>query len=143
MRIRAISLYEPWATAVMVGAKTYETRSWPTNYRGDLLICAGKHCDVMVRQLLRDTRWIASIGKLQVADLHFGKAVAICELTDCILTDILTPSAYRDQKHLGDYGSRRWAWQLENIRPLAPTPVRGKQGLFWVEMTEPVLLASK
>lgn len=40
--MRAISLWEPWASLIRTGAKTFETRSWETKYRGLLLICAAK-----------------------------------------------------------------------------------------------------
>jgi hypothetical protein len=36
----ALSLHQPWASAVALGVKTVETRSWSTNYRGPLLIHA-------------------------------------------------------------------------------------------------------
>ena len=42
MKIKAISLWQPWANLIAVGAKKYETRSWKTNYRGALLICASR-----------------------------------------------------------------------------------------------------
>jgi hypothetical protein len=40
--VKAISLWEPWATFMAIGAKLNETRSWPAAYRGDLVICATK-----------------------------------------------------------------------------------------------------
>lgn len=36
----AITLYQPWASAVVLGLKQYETRSWPTNARGIVAIHA-------------------------------------------------------------------------------------------------------
>ena len=41
-KIAAISLHQPWATLIARGHKEYETRSWYTNYRGPLLICAAQ-----------------------------------------------------------------------------------------------------
>lgn len=40
--MKAISLTEPWATLVAIGAKQIETRSWGTDYRGPLAIHASK-----------------------------------------------------------------------------------------------------
>lgn len=40
--MKAVTLTQPWATLVAIGAKQIETRSWPTNYRGPLAIHAGK-----------------------------------------------------------------------------------------------------
>lgn len=39
---KTITLWQPYATLVATGIKQYETRSWPTNYRGPLLIHAAK-----------------------------------------------------------------------------------------------------
>lgn len=33
----AISLWQPWATLMAIGAKTIETRSWSTRHRGPRL----------------------------------------------------------------------------------------------------------
>ena len=40
--MKALSLTQSWATLVTIGAKKLETRSWPTYYRGPLLIHAAK-----------------------------------------------------------------------------------------------------
>ena len=38
--MKAITMYQPWASLLACGAKKYETRSWPTNYRGPIAIHA-------------------------------------------------------------------------------------------------------
>jgi hypothetical protein len=40
--MRALSLWQPWATLVVVGAKRFETRGWGTNHIGPLAIHAAK-----------------------------------------------------------------------------------------------------
>jgi hypothetical protein len=40
--VKALTLTQPWATLVAVGAKKIETRSWRTDYRGPIAIHAGK-----------------------------------------------------------------------------------------------------
>lgn len=40
--MKALSLTQPWATLVAIGAKRLETRSWSTTYRGPLAIHAAK-----------------------------------------------------------------------------------------------------
>jgi len=42
LAIKAISLWQPWASLVANGLKLYETRGWPTKYRGVLAIHAAK-----------------------------------------------------------------------------------------------------
>jgi len=41
--MKALSLRSDYALDVLSGDKTIEYRSWPTKYRGDLLICATAH----------------------------------------------------------------------------------------------------
>jgi hypothetical protein len=40
--MKCISLHQPWASLVVVGAKRYETRHWSTAVRGQILIHAAK-----------------------------------------------------------------------------------------------------
>lgn len=40
--MKAITLWQPWASLIAIGAKKYETRSWKTNYRGPIAIHAAK-----------------------------------------------------------------------------------------------------
>lgn len=39
-RVKALTLWQPWASLVALGVKTIETRSWSTKYRGPLAIHA-------------------------------------------------------------------------------------------------------
>ena len=40
--MKVLTLTQPWATLVAIGAKRIETRSWSTKYRGPLAIHAAK-----------------------------------------------------------------------------------------------------
>ena len=39
--MKALTIIQPWATLLAAGKKRIETRSWKTNYRGEILIHAG------------------------------------------------------------------------------------------------------
>lgn len=39
--MKALTIIQPWATLIASGHKMNETRSWKTNYRGEVLIHAG------------------------------------------------------------------------------------------------------
>ena len=41
--MKALTIIQPWATLIASGHKVNETRSWKTNYRGEILIRAGKN----------------------------------------------------------------------------------------------------
>lgn len=40
--MKAITIWQPWASLLACGAKKYETRSWKTDYRGPIAIHAAK-----------------------------------------------------------------------------------------------------
>jgi hypothetical protein len=42
--MKAISVRQPWAWAIIYSTKDIENRGWPINYRGDILINAAKMC---------------------------------------------------------------------------------------------------
>lgn len=105
--MRAISLHQPWASAIAYGAKRVETRSWSTNYRGPLAIHAAKlfNVDKFIRvkstwpwlaalpPLRAESPWINNkpvTGKPFVEWLHsllpYGAIVATCEIVDCRTT---------------------------------------------------------
>jgi hypothetical protein len=43
--MKAITILQPWAGLIPAGAKTIETRSWATKYRGPIAIHAAKDQD--------------------------------------------------------------------------------------------------
>ena len=153
MKIKAISLWQPWASLIAIGAKKYETRSWATSYRGPLLICAAKGGlpIIEVRAFLMRPEFYSALsqiipkrGGIEVYPyLPFGQAVAIVDLTDCIRTELFKRGhpVFLRENIFGDFSSGRYAWKLENVRAVEPFPVRGRQGLFDVEV-DPCILES-
>lgn len=145
--MRAISLWQPWASAIPAGLKTIETRSWSTAYRGPIAIHAAKRWTWQEKQFWMDrvpraARPTASdafraLGIVNAEDLPLGCIVATCEVYDCVSTndDPQTrcpeyPVALSDHEW-GNFGPNRFAWFLRNIKPLAkPCPCIGRQGFF-------------
>ena len=127
MKVKAISLHEPWASLMRAGHKHNETRSWPTSHRGPLLICAAK----TQAGLTADTEFM--IPLLPDPPLNFGKAVALVNLVACEPTTI----AAKDLKErpFGDYSPGRFAWITVPIdTAFTPFPVKGRQGFFTVDV---------
>lgn len=146
MKLKALSLWQPWASLIAVGAKTYETRSWKTDYRGPLLICASKKIITLLligswefRQAARQALQVPN-GQSFPQGLH-GHAVAIVELMDCLptfgygWTKGLSLEDIKREQLFGDFSMNRYAWKLENVRALEPFPVKGRHGLFEVEVS--------
>ena len=139
--IKCISLWQPWASLITIGAKQIETRHWATSYRGPIAIHAAKtekELDLCMVQPYE--RFLKRAGLLQyqglakcLLSLPLGKIVAVAELKDCVATDELQIS--EQERAFGNYAPGRFAWILEDIRPLKePLPCRGAQRLFNVPL---------
>lgn len=147
--MKAISLWEPYASLIRTGAKKFETRSWATKYRGELLICAAKRKRIyeLIHYLCMQPfqRGLAPLlgkplmmsggyfGGVKIEHLYFGKAVAIVDLVDCKRTDDLTLEDIDAEQHFGDFSLGRYAWKMVLKEAIEPFPVKGKQGFFDVE----------
>lgn len=110
--MKAISLWQPWATAIALGLKRNETRDWPATsggqrYRGWLAICAAKTqkdpidkepLSIALQNILEDSPESAlafnvffPTGIWQFERLPFGKVVAIVWLQQCVETEKAAP----------------------------------------------------
>lgn len=153
--MKAITLWQPWASAIATGAKCIETRSWKTNYRGELIIHASKRRNMA--ELLHYTQsnnWTGALSPLGASMkdgrpldklLPFGAAVAVCEIVDCKKTeDFDREELDRQKRHnygepswcereMGNFSPGRYGWVLSNVRPLVvPVQCPGLQRIWSV-----------
>jgi hypothetical protein len=126
--IPCLSLWQPWASLIMVGLKQHETRHWPTRVRGLVAIHAAKRVDVEgAPDALCEFAW----GPDWAAAVPRGAVVALAELTACLPTEGPLGGVTLADEHAGNFGPGRFAFRLENVRPLAiPIPTLGRQGFF-------------
>jgi hypothetical protein len=121
--MRAISLWQPWASFIAIGVKPYETRSWspPSRLIGQrIAIHAAKQ-----RVDADDVEWWRLVSKGQAGPLPFGAIVC----TAILAADFPAQDVPWDE--FGDYAQGRRAWHLTQIERLEPAiPARGAQG-FW------------
>jgi hypothetical protein len=86
--VKALTLWQPWASLVALGVKTIETRSWSTSYRGPLAIHAAKtdlHLNVKRCDGADHGRALAAAVKANgFARLPLGAIVATCKLVDVV-----------------------------------------------------------
>ena len=142
--IRALTLWQPWASLVAVGAKKIETRSWYTKHRGSLAIHAAKSFGLEQRAYAySEPVWpymknIWSHGKPIVP--YLGTIVAIVTLADCIeMTPEFIAAVPEAERFFGDYQPGRYAWMLTDVRlQISPIPAIGHQGLWKWEVAEGV-----
>ncbi len=150
--MKAITLYQPWATLVAIDAKKIETRSWYTKYRGPLAIHASTNkrfakmtskdyicgnepfCSVLEEACKE------SFGLWAIWDfMPFGAVIAICDLEECWKIDSGPLLISKQEKAFGDYTPGRFMWMLENTNKLDyPILIKGKMGLWeWDERIKP------
>ena len=113
--MKALSIKQPHAELIRLGQKTIEIRSWQTAYRGDLLICSSAKQDDSFEILPRS--------------VLLGHALFIVELYD------IKPMTKADEAAACcDYSPGLFAWHFRNIREIKPFPVKGKLGIFELDI---------
>jgi activating signal cointegrator 1 len=130
--VKAISLWQPWASLWLSDSKVHETRHWTTRYRGILLVHAAKRpiddCDDAVRVVC-----VKQFGLDYRAGLPRGALIGIVRLTTVLPTvnDWNDNAAHAADKVCGDWSPGRFAWRRDDFLAFdRPIPWRGSQGLF-------------
>ena len=124
--MKTLTINQPFATLIVEGLKEYEFRTWKTNYRGEILIHAGKGVDKK------------AMKKYEYLGLEYPKGCIIgkATITDCIKIDddarkklkeknSIIYSNIIDNKDWNGYG-----FKLENVEKLENIEVCGKLS-FW------------
>lgn len=144
----SLTLIQPWATAMALGIKVNETRSWapPRDALGcDLVIHAGLKGDRegdlrMVERILADAidrgcdlaavYGLATLAALAARRLPRGQALCVVTLDGWTVTEMEGLNVSALEFVLGDYRRGRFAWHTSNLRVLKnPVEMRGHQGL--------------
>jgi len=151
--MKALSIIQPWASLIAVGAKRIETRSWGTGYRGPLVIHASKKFgpderDYASRGLFLDALephyllrpYPDLFEGAVVPELQVGCIVATANLVDCLaMDDPFSEDGLADWVHklseqeraFGLYEPERFGWFFEDIVRLeTPVPAKGALGLW-------------
>jgi hypothetical protein len=148
--MKAISLWQPWASLVAWKEKRFETRSWRPSSLG---FCAGSllaiHAALRVPRMDDwaddETGDLLDILKRHGVEtgpwgLPRDVILCVCRFVRCVSTNA---ADYRvshgeyglligdQEKFLGDWSYGRWAWELEVVEMLdPPVPVRGGRRLW-------------
>lgn len=156
MGLLALTLTQPWATLIAVGAKKIETRSWFSSHRAELAIHAAKSFPrdaqaLCYREPFRSV--LETAGSLQPHHvwpnwrelvLPLGAVVAVGRIETigvielqgqqfrlrCVGRNVPVDGV---ELELGDYSPGRYGWVFTQVRRLPePIPCRGAQGLWTV-----------
>ncbi len=123
--MKVITIKQPWATLIAKGYKKYEFRTWKTNYRGEILIHAGKGVDK------------EAITRFEYLDLEYpmGFIIATARISDCIEVDdsfrkkvlLIDPIVY---KGLSKKDWNGYAFKMEDVQEIDPIEANGKLSLW-------------
>lgn len=154
--MKALTLTQPWASLVAIGAKSIETRSWSTPYRGRLVIHAAKNVpseavdfafDSPAYEHLFKAELVNSVYDVRLKELReemnlpLGMIVAIANLHrvgvivendegDVFVRGRDLPVT-GNELHFGNYDEGRFGWILTNVQRLdEPIPCRGHLGVW-------------
>lgn len=144
--MKCISLWQPWATLIAIGAKTIETRSWYWAYRGPLAIHASKgglsKSEFYETCELSEIKYALAAAGIDPKQMPRGAIVATCNMVDCVRfarpgvmmgEKQAYPMAGQLEQAFGDYTIGRFGFMLRDIvRIEQPIPFVGKQGPFEV-----------
>jgi hypothetical protein len=140
VKVKVITVQQPWAWAIAAGHKPVENRTWRTSYRGPLAIHAGKAWDLRGAPFFRRICELLRIPLPEADSLPRGKVVAVASGVD-----ICNRSLGSGNRVVCDCGP--WAmpgqfhWRLKDVRELAePFPCSGKQGLWEVDLPDDLVM---
>lgn len=144
--MQALTIWQPWAQLLAIGAKRHETRGWPTNHRGPIAIHAGARwladeAGLCWRRPYREALERAGfavpdpkpVGRRFPRFLPLGAVIAVAELVDCVPCWPVPEGVLADDRELvfGDWGPGRFGFLFADpILLPEPVPVVGKQGMF-------------
>lgn len=132
-KMLALSWKEPYGSLMLHGK--IETRTWKTNYRGWVLICASK-VPYNLQQILNISGTNIERRIYIELDYHLdghitdnlGKAIAIGKLIDC------KPMTKEDEdKCFVEYHPGLWCHIYDHVQAITPRIWVGQQG--WKELT--------
>ena len=144
--MKAISLWQPWASLVAYEVKPEETRSWmaPRGYWGQRIAIHAAKRLMVLDHLPSDLRRAVIAHDLTTPP--YGAVVATAVLKECRQVpdprDLIDPSSPLpgleqttrpaiEPNPYGDFSPGRWIWYLTDIKRFDdPALARGRQG-FW------------
>lgn len=122
--MKAFTVYQPFAHAIVEGLKKYETRSRRTHIRGRVAV----HAAAKEFPLLDE---VAAYYFAGWDSLPHGVVMGTVEIVDCVPVEEVIPALSSLDRLLGDFSPGSWAWVLKNpVMFETPIPARGKQG-WW------------
>ena len=138
--MKAITLYEPWASLMSIGAKVNETRGCRTSHRGDICIHAAKTDHGTPEDLIPAILKAFQTRHTQPHPDSLGCIIAVVDLWDVqpsekFYVEPATTDPFcitEEEFGFGNYMAGRFIFRTRNLRRLkTPVPCRGFQSIGW------------
>jgi hypothetical protein len=114
----ALTVRQPWASAILYLGKDVENRTWPTYYRGKLYIHAGQKLEWDAPGYAWPEGWPSAVNMLPG-----GAIIGYVTLRDCTMVQHEPRSRWAT--------AGRWHWWLADPIPLErPVTCSGHRGLW-------------
>lgn len=114
--MKALSVKQPWAWALVHGYKPVENRDWNTNFRGEVYIHASKTFDDEGYEFIK--KMLPEHAMPKKEDFFRGGIIGSVVITDCV-TDM------ESEWFFGKYG-----FVVTGERPCQPKICKGSLGFF-------------
>lgn len=137
-----LSLWQPWASAIALGVKRFETRSWPPpDWLNGVRIAIHAARTQKGLYLVGEPRWrdleaagggrtSGPIESRTPTHNPLGAIVCTAVVTGYHRSEVLAHLLDERERRWGDYAPGRFVWYLVDVRPvLPPVSFRGGQGL--------------
>jgi activating signal cointegrator 1 len=148
--MKALTLWQPWATLVAMDEKRIETRSWSTQYRGELAIHSAAKlppkwlgassrtdpfrdelADVFAVRRDRDDRCGKRVDDI-LRGLPYGKVVCVVRLIQIEeITNFMSEDLPERELRFGNYEEGRYAWHLKLIEVFEPPIAAKGNRMLW------------
>lgn len=128
INIKALTLWQPYASLIRDYRKHVETRKWSTKYRGILGIHAGMKVDKQACQQFSNERF-----EYDPRTIERGAVLCTVMLVDCVQFPnlLVRPDPY------GDFTPGRYGWIMNDLKCFwEPVPAKGGLSLWNFELKD-------
>lgn len=124
VKIKCLTIRQPWAWLIVKGHKPVENRVWSTHYRGWIAIHAGKARPSLDKRI---AEWLQEELRVVVPDkLDLGKIVGFARISDCVT------------EHSSDFFTGPFGFVFDRVIPFDGPFVTGRLGFFTLELSDSV-----
>lgn len=146
--MKALTLWQPWASLIAMGQKKVETRCWSTDYRGPIAIHSAKRLpsdwlgasrhsqsfQFELREVFATPSFATpsqTLLQAKVERLPRGCVLCVVNLVGIEQTRLVGDEVNQRERIFGNYEEGRYAWFLEMVgRFETPIPAKGNRMLW-------------